>query len=125
MLLFGRQLAALEELVLLADQVLDVREDRSILFGGRHASARARRRGGSPRTGTRHAVPPRRSTPRAGWRWRHRLARRTRRALRAWKPEAAGCPRAARPACRAARRTRRRYRARAAGVRCDRSSAAS
>src|SRR3954470_8745972 len=103
MLLFGRQLATLEELVLLAHQVLDMREDRSILFGGGHASARARRRGGSPRTGTRRAVPPRRSATRAGSRVGPCPARRTRRAPREWKPQAAGCPRAARPACRAAR----------------------
>src|SRR3989441_13174063 len=79
------QLAVLEEAVLLGDQRFDVGENRCIFCGLGHgfSSGNLPCGGGWPRTGTRRASRPRRSTPRAGSRSRRRRARRRPRAPRA------------------------------------------
>src|SRR6266705_923325 len=84
-LLLVAQLAVLEEAVLLGDQRFDVGENRCIFCGLGHgfSSVNLPSGGGRPRTGTRRASRPRRSTPRAGSRSRRRRARRRPRAPRA------------------------------------------
>src|SRR5712691_556172 len=84
LLLLVAQLAVLEEAVLLGDQRFDVGENRCIFCGLGHGFSSVNLpSGGRPRTGTRRASRPRRSTPRAGSRSRRRRARRRPRAPRA------------------------------------------
>src|SRR6266446_206994 len=83
-LLLVARLAVLEEAVLLGDQRFDVGENRCIFCGLGHGFSSVNLpSGGRPRTGTRRASRPRRSTPRAGSRSRRRRARRRPRAPRA------------------------------------------